>query len=132
VLVLRHNQRMPTLDLTDEEHAVVTALVRQTIAEDKFPLSPRLKPLKAALAKLDPQPAKPRRELAPLPTGPMVGSRRKACGSPRFSPNGRFRPASGRAIVVTGSAGCAPFRPLPPVGSYRHGEQRCSLIATFN
>jgi hypothetical protein len=69
---------MPKIDLTDDEHAAITALVRRTIAEDKFPFAPRLKPLKSALAKLDPQPAKPRQELPLLPSGPMVGSRRKA------------------------------------------------------
>jgi hypothetical protein len=45
---------MPTFDLSDEEHAAVTAAVRRTINEDKYPLSPRLAPLKSALAKLDP------------------------------------------------------------------------------
>jgi hypothetical protein len=69
---------MPELDLTDDELAAVMALVRRTVDADKFPLSPRLAPLRSALAKLDPRPAKPRRELPPLPSGPMVGSRRKA------------------------------------------------------
>jgi hypothetical protein len=59
-------------------HAAVTALMRRTVAEDKFPFSPRLKPLKSALAKLALQPVKPRKELPPLPSGPMIGSRRKA------------------------------------------------------
>jgi hypothetical protein len=31
---------MPTLDLTDDERAAVTAAVRRSIAEDRFPLSP--------------------------------------------------------------------------------------------
>jgi hypothetical protein len=44
---------MPTVDLTDDEHAAVTAAVRRTIADDKFPLAPHLAPLKSALAKLD-------------------------------------------------------------------------------
>ena len=69
-----HTTRMPKIDLTDEEHAVV----RRAVDEDKFPLSPRLAPLRSALAKLAPRPVKPRQELPPLPTGPMVGSRRKA------------------------------------------------------
>ena len=69
---------MPKLDLTDEELAAVTAAVRKTLAEDKFPFAPRLAPLKAALAKLDPGSApKSRSAPAPLPAGPMVGSRRK-------------------------------------------------------
>jgi hypothetical protein len=66
-------------DLSLEEWQAVIGLIRRTIAEDKFPLSPRLAPLKSALLKLDPKSApKPRRELPPLPSGPMVGSRRKA------------------------------------------------------
>jgi hypothetical protein len=31
----------------------VVAALRKLVAEDKFPFSPRLKPLKSALAKLD-------------------------------------------------------------------------------
>jgi hypothetical protein len=50
---------MPTPDLTDEEQAAVAAALRKLIAEDKFPYSPRLKPLKSALAKLDPKPPNP-------------------------------------------------------------------------
>jgi hypothetical protein len=70
---------MPNDDLTDEERSAVANLLRRTIREDKFPMSPRLAPLKSALAKLDPGSVpKTRQELPPLPTGPMVGSRRKA------------------------------------------------------
>jgi hypothetical protein len=70
---------VPKIDLPDEELAAVVALVRRTLAEDRFPYSPRLAPLKAALAKLDPRPStKPRVALPRLPTGAMVGSRRKA------------------------------------------------------
>ena len=57
---------MPAPDQTDEEQAAVAAALRNLIAEDKFPFSPRLKPLKSALAKLDPKPAKPRTELPPI------------------------------------------------------------------
>jgi hypothetical protein len=45
---------MPTIDLTDAEHAEVTALIRRAIEEDHFPRAPRLDPLSSALAKLDP------------------------------------------------------------------------------
>jgi hypothetical protein len=76
---------MPIPDLTDEEHAAIVAALRKLIAEDRFPLSPRLKPLKSALAKLDPQKGctlswwliKGSITAPPQPTGPMVGSRRK-------------------------------------------------------
>jgi hypothetical protein len=44
---------MPKIDLTDAEHAAVTAAIRRAIEEDKFPHAPRLDPLRSALAKLD-------------------------------------------------------------------------------
>jgi hypothetical protein len=70
---------MPKFDLTEEERHALADLARQKIREDRFPMSPRLAPLKSALAKLDPGSVpKSRQELPPLPTGPMVGSRRKA------------------------------------------------------
>jgi hypothetical protein len=59
---------MPKPDLTDDELAAVTAALRKLIAEDKFPFSPRLRPLKSALAKLDPP--KPKAE----PKPPIVGA----------------------------------------------------------
>jgi hypothetical protein len=67
---------MPTLDFSDDEHAAVTAAVRRSIAEDKYPMSPRLAPLKSALAKLDPASAPQlRSEHPPLPEAPMRSSR---------------------------------------------------------
>jgi len=58
---------MPMIDFSGEEHAAVTAAVRSAIYQGKFPRSPRLAPLKSALAKLDPASAsKPRPERAPL------------------------------------------------------------------
>jgi hypothetical protein len=65
-------------DLSLEEWKAVVALIRDTIATDRFPYSERIRMLRAALAKLDPKPEKQRQELPPLPSGPMVGSRRKA------------------------------------------------------
>ena len=35
---------MPTIDLTDDEHAAVTAAIRRAIEEDRFPHAPRLDP----------------------------------------------------------------------------------------
>jgi hypothetical protein len=64
--------RMSTVDFSDDEHAAVTDAVRRTIAEDRYPLSPRLAPLKSALAKLDPASVpKPLAEHKPLPEAPM-------------------------------------------------------------
>ena len=45
---------MPTIDLTDAEHAAVTAAVRRAIETDRFPRAPRLDPLRSALTKLEP------------------------------------------------------------------------------
>jgi hypothetical protein len=69
---------MPTIALDDEELAAVTAAVRRTIREDKFPMSPRLDPLKAALSKLDPQPPRPAIERPPLPEAPHAQPWRQA------------------------------------------------------
>jgi hypothetical protein len=45
---------MPLDDLSDEERAAVIAAARKVFDADKFPLSERMRPLKSALAKLDP------------------------------------------------------------------------------
>jgi hypothetical protein len=56
------------LDLTDDEIAALRDLLRRTIEGDRFPLSPRMRPLRAILAKIDPpklsEPLPP-----PKPTG---------------------------------------------------------------
>jgi len=38
---------MPKLDLSDEEHAAVAALVRKTVAESRFPFSDEIRVLRA-------------------------------------------------------------------------------------
>ena len=53
---------MPTIDLTEDERAALAAFLRDAIAADRFPMSPRWRPIKSALAKIDPQPEPP-----PLP-----------------------------------------------------------------
>jgi hypothetical protein len=55
---------MPTIDLTDDEDAAVTELVRLAIEDDKFPHAPGLDELRSALAKLDPRAAALRRPQA--------------------------------------------------------------------
>ena len=45
---------MPTLDLTDDETAALIAHLRHALEYDPFPYAPRLDPLKAILAKLEP------------------------------------------------------------------------------
>ena len=46
-----------TLDLTDEETLALAAEIKHTIAEDRYPLSPRIRTLQGILNKLDPRPA---------------------------------------------------------------------------
>lgn len=65
---------MPTIDLTDDELAAVAAAVRRILDEDKFPHAPSLRPLRSALAELDPAHApKPRPE--PKPPLPEAAAR---------------------------------------------------------
>ena len=65
------------LDLTDDERRALIALLRRTLDDARFPLSPRLDPLKAILAKLDPQPPRPEpRPALPAYAGPTRGRAR--------------------------------------------------------
>jgi hypothetical protein len=47
------------LDLTDDETQALVEHVKRAIDNDPYPLSPRLAPLKAILAKLDPPEPRP-------------------------------------------------------------------------
>jgi hypothetical protein len=68
---------MPTIDLTDEEHAAVKAAIRRAVEDDKFPHAPRLDPLRAALAKLD-KAAEPERQPPPKAMPPARGKKAAA------------------------------------------------------
>jgi hypothetical protein len=46
------------LDLTDEETDALARLLRRTIDDDRYPLSPRVQTLKTILAKIQPEPAR--------------------------------------------------------------------------
>jgi hypothetical protein len=61
-ILANHIQRM-NLDLTDDEAAALGRLLRQAIDEDRYPLPPRLAPLRAILEKLEPPKSRP--ELPP-------------------------------------------------------------------
>jgi hypothetical protein len=52
------------LDLTDEETDALARLLSRTIDDDRYPLSPRIQPLKAILGKIRPEPK--REPLPPL------------------------------------------------------------------
>jgi hypothetical protein len=45
---------MPSIDFDDNELSAVTSAVRKVLNRERYPLSPRLDPLKTALAKLAP------------------------------------------------------------------------------
>jgi hypothetical protein len=60
---------MPAPDFTDADKATLAALLKQTIAADPFPLSPRVRQLRAILEKLEPTPARPQPYPAPKPAG---------------------------------------------------------------
>jgi hypothetical protein len=69
------------LDLSDDETAALARLLRRTISDDPYPLSPRLAPLKAILAKLDP-PQPPSGSAPPLQArdAPSTAGRRRRRG----------------------------------------------------
>jgi hypothetical protein len=50
---------MPLPDLSAADRAILAEVLRETIAADRFPMSPRARSLKAILAKLDPSTEKP-------------------------------------------------------------------------
>lgn len=67
--------RKMNVGLTDAETAALRTLLRQTIDADRFPLSPRLRPYKAILAKIDrvpPPSLSPLRGHQPGPTCPLA------------------------------------------------------------
>jgi hypothetical protein len=60
---------MPPDDFTDAERAALIAELKQIIAADPFPLSPRIRMLRAILEKLEATPARPQPYPAPKPAG---------------------------------------------------------------
>lgn len=68
------NERNP--GFTEAEWSVLVVLVRATIAADRYPLSPRIRMLKAILKKIEA--SAPRPEPAPKAPGePSLAARRK-------------------------------------------------------
>jgi hypothetical protein len=62
------------VEFTEDDNAALIDLLRSTIATDPFPLSPRIRKLRAILAKLDPGPSRP----TALPAAPNPRSRQGA------------------------------------------------------
>jgi hypothetical protein len=59
------------LDLTDEEAAALIRELRDTVESDRYPFSPRIRTLRAILAKLRPDPIR-----EPLPPPKVYAPRR--------------------------------------------------------
>jgi hypothetical protein len=55
------------LDLTDEEAAALLRLLNRTIADDRYPLSPRIRTLRGIRAKLPGAPQEPPAAKPPTP-----------------------------------------------------------------
>jgi len=64
-------------DLEAAERAALVVLLRETIAADRFPLSPRIRALKRILDKLNPPAAKAQPHPPPKPPGEPSWARRK-------------------------------------------------------
>jgi hypothetical protein len=73
----KHIIERMTLDLTDDEKLALVAHLRHALEYDPFPHAPRLDPLKAILAKLEPPAPKPELPLPPLKTGMAPVVRRR-------------------------------------------------------
>ncbi len=73
---------MPTINLTDDELAAVTAALRRTIEDDRFPHAPRLDPLRAALGKFDAAGSSNLEDQAPLPKAPPPAKGKRAGRTP--------------------------------------------------
>jgi hypothetical protein len=70
---------MTTPTLTDDDRADLARFLREAIEADRYPFSPRVKRLKALLAKIDPPPPAP----APLPPPKPPGERSVVLGKKR-------------------------------------------------
>jgi hypothetical protein len=79
---------MPTINLTDDELAAVTAAIRHAIEEFRFPHAPRLDPLRAALGKFEAA-----TEPTPHPKAPPAARADKRGRGPSRRPSLRSPPA---------------------------------------
>jgi hypothetical protein len=70
---LATTQTMTTVELDEGEKAALVELLKRTIAADPFPMSPRVRQLRAILEKLEPQPY-PAPKPAPKPAAHTAGS----------------------------------------------------------
>ena len=68
------------LDLTDEEAAALLRLLNRVIADDRYPLSPRIRLLRAIRAKFPGAPPEPPPARPPTPKNGRQGERRALVG----------------------------------------------------
>lgn len=71
------SDRDDPLELTADERKALIVLLRQTLDYARFPLAPRLDPLKAILAKLEPPKSRYQPLLLKLGMGPTRGQGRR-------------------------------------------------------
>jgi hypothetical protein len=69
---------MPHLDLSDDEAAALIQELHDIVENDRYPFSPRIRTLRAILAKLRPEPAR-----KPLPPLKVYASPRAAAAKRR-------------------------------------------------
>jgi hypothetical protein len=65
--MLTQSAERMTFDFTDDEKLALVGMLKRAVADDPFPLSPRVRMLEAILAKLEPP--------AAVPTAPLPASR---------------------------------------------------------
>jgi hypothetical protein len=92
---------MQHLDLTDDEAAALTQALHEIVENDRYPFSPRIRTLRAILAKLRPEPVReglsfaqasiPSGSTQPLP--PLKATRHRE----PFGPEGAERAVSSKA-----------------------------------
>ena len=126
---------VPTIDFTDAEIAAVTAAIRRTIEDDKFPHAPRLVPMRTAMAKLDEAVNGRERgdgegdgaEANPAPEGPAASQRRQAGAA--ITGAGSGESYSDVILRLTGEAAAAPSplsRRMPERSFLSGGDTRRS------
>ncbi len=89
------------LDLDDTDKAALVEVLRQTIATDPFPLSPRIRRLRSILDKLAPPPPRPEPYPAPKPAGEPSMVLAKKNAAPALTADQNW---------LTGQVGSVPLR----------------------
>jgi len=111
-----------TLDLTDEEAAALLSLLNRASADDRYPLSPRIRLLRAVRAKLPGAPAEPPPARPPTPEE-RQGGRHTLAGRAGRSPARRLEElsplGSGDNHVHLPAPAPGTDEPVPPIQNRR-------------